>query len=230
VSAATAEFAVSWQGFAPSQVTVWHNSVDLARFQPASNGERAAARASLALPLDVPVATVVARLDDVKGVDLLLEAWPSVVGQVPTARLLVVGEGPLRDDLVAQLASHGLQDSVDFLGYRDDVPHVLHASDLLVLPSRSEGMPLAALEAFGCGLPVVAHAVGGVPELVVDGLNGRLVPPRPAALAAALSDVLSDVVQREGLARGARSSVENLGVNAYAERMERLYRELLGRG
>lgn len=229
VSDATAEFAVSRQGFSPSRVAVWHNSVDLARFQPPSPGERAAARASLELPPEAPVAAVVARLDRVKGVDLLLQAWQSVVGRVPTARLLVAGEGPLRDDLLAQLASSGAQDSVDFLGYREDVPRVLHAADLLVLPSRSEGMPLAALEALGCGLPVVAHAVGGVPELVVDGTNGRLVPPRPAALAAALADVLSDDVQRERLARGARSSVENLGVNTYAERLERLYREVLGR-
>lgn len=229
VSEATAEFALSSQGFPPSVVAVWHNPVDLARFRPPLRGERVAARASLGLPPEAPVAAVVARLDHVKGVDLLLKAWPSVVSRVPDARLLVVGEGPLRDDLVAQLASSGAQDSVDFLGYRKDVPRVLHAADLLVLPSRSEGMPLAVLEAFGCGLPVVAHAVGGVPELVVDGTNGRLVPPHPAALASALADVLSDDVYREGLARGARSSVESLGVKAYAERLERLYRELLGR-
>ena len=229
VSEATARSAVSRQGFSASRVNVWHNSVDLARFRPPSRTERADARRSLGLPPGVPVVVVVARLDHVKGVDMLVEAWPSVVRRVPTARLLVVGEGQSRDDLVSALASRGVQDSVDFLGYRSDVPPILHAADVLVLPSRSEGMPLAALEALATGLPVVAHAVGGVPELVADGVNGRLVPPRPEALAGALSEVLSDDVLRQSLARRARPSVENLGVTAYAERLEGLYRRLLVR-
>ncbi|MFW6089702.1 MAG: glycosyltransferase family 4 protein [Gemmatimonadota bacterium] len=230
VSEATKTFAVAQQGFAPSKVAVWHNSVDLARFVPPSAAERAAARAALELPPDVPVVAVVARLDRVKGVDILLDAWPSVVRRVPTARLLVVGEGPLRDDLEARLATHGaVRNSVDFLGYRSDVPHILHAVDLLALPSRSEGMPLAVLEAFACGLPVVAHAVGGVPELVVDGVNGRLVPLRPAALATALADVLSDAGLRERLANAARASVEPLGLWVYTERLELLYREIIER-
>lgn len=230
VSEATAEFAVSWQGFRPSRVEVWHNSVDLARFHPPTPGERAAARESLGLPVTAPVAALVARLDHVKGVDLLAEAWPSVVRELPDARLLVVGEGPLRDDMMAVLASRGAADSVDFLGYRNDIPDILHAADVLALPSRSEGMPLAALEALASGVPVVAHDVGGIPELVVDDVNGRLVPPRPEALAKALSAVLADRGLQKRLARQARPSVENLDVVAYAERLEGLYRRLLGRG
>lgn len=230
VSEATKEFAVTQQGYLPSRVAVWHNSVDLERFAPPSAAERAAARASLGLPSDVPVAVVVARLDQVKGVDILLDAWPTVVRRVPAARLVVAGDGPLRDDLVARLSAHGaVQDSVDFLGYRSDVPNVLHAADLLALPSRSEGMPLAALEAFASGLPVVAHAVGGVPELVVDGANGRLVAPHHEALAAALADVLSNGDLRTRLASGARASVESLGLRVFAGRLERLYREILER-
>lgn len=227
VSEATAKFAVSWQGFPRSRVEVRHNSVDLERFRPPSNAERAEARRSLGLPTDAPVVAVVARLDHVKGVDLLIEAWPSVVERVPLARLLVVGEGPQRADLVESLVSRGAADSVDFLGYRSDVEHVLHAADVVALPSRSEGMPLAALEALACGLPVVAHAVGGVPELVVEGVNGRLVPPDPPALASALAEVLSDAEQLDRLARRARPSVARLGVEGYAEWLEGLYRRLL---
>ena len=227
VSEATGKFAVSWQGFRPSRVDIWHNSVDLARFRPPSPAERVDARNALGLPLDAPVVAVVARLDHVKGVDMLVEAWSSVRRDVPSARLLVVGEGPFRAELGAVLVSRNQQDSVDFLGYRSDVPRILHAADVLALPSRSEGMPLAALEALASGLPVVAHAVGGVPELVVDGVNGRLVPPRPEALAEALSAVLSDGVLRRRLARQARPSVEQLDVTAYAERLERLYRGLV---
>lgn len=227
VSEATARFATSYQGFRASQVEVWHNSVDLSMFRPPSSAERATVRKSLGVPLDALVVVAVARLDLVKGVDLLVEAWPAVVRRVPSARLLVVGEGSQRDDLVSALASQGQLDSVEFLGYRNDIPRILHAADVLALPSRSEGLPLAALEALASGLPVVAHAVGGVPELIVDGENGRLVPPRPEALAAALIEVLSDGVLRERLALRARPSVEGLGVQDYAERLEQMYMRLL---
>lgn len=224
VSQATASFAKSHQGFRDSQVEVWRNPVDLSAFQPPSVEERAASREALRLPLDVPLVVAVARLDPVKGVDLLVEAWPSVIDKVPSALLLVVGEGIQRDELTSRVSALGLVDSVQFLGYRSDIPDILHAADVLALPSRSEGLPLAALEALASGIPVVGHAVGGVPELIVDGDNGRLVPPDPDALAAALTEVLSDAALRERLARRARPSVEELSLSGYAERLERMYR------
>lgn len=227
VSEDTARFAVASQGFSADRVEVWHNPVDLSQYRSPSPEERDAARRSLDLPVDAPVVACVARLDRVKGVDLMVEAWPSVVRRVPTARLLMVGEGPLREELIASLEVRGARDSVHFLGYRSDVAHVLHAADLFALPSRSEGSPLAALEALASGLPVVGHTVGGVPELVVDGDNGRLVRPDPAALADALAEVLADPELRRRLATRARPSVEPLGLEAYAERLEGLYRRLL---
>ena len=227
VSEATARFAMSYQGFRASQIEVWRNSVDLSRYRPPSPAERADVRRELNVPLDVPVVITVARMDHVKGLDILVEAWPSVVRQTPSAHLIIVGDGSLRDDLVSRVASHGLMESVHFLGYRTDVPRILHAADILALPSRSEGLPLAGLEALASGLPVVAHAVGGVPDLVVDGENGRLVPPRPETLAEALIELVSDGALRERLARGARPSVEGLGVQSYAERLERLYRSVI---
>jgi glycosyltransferase involved in cell wall biosynthesis len=225
VSEATARFARSYQGFKESQIEVWHNPVDLSRFRPPSQDERVAVRKSLGVPPDTLLVVAVARLDPVKGVDILVEAWPSVVRQVASARLLVVGEGRQRDELVSALSSQGALDSVQFLGYRSDVPDILHAADLIVLPSRSEGLPLAALEGLASGLPVVAHAVGGVPELIVDGDNGRLIPPHPEALAAALTEVLSDRTLRARLALRARPSVEKLSLRDYAERLEQMYRQ-----
>lgn len=227
VSEDTARFATTSQGFRPNQVQVWHNPVDLEQFRPPSADQRAASRESLGLPADAPVAIAVARLDLVKGIDLLVEAWPEVVRRVSDARLVVVGEGPMRGELVSALSAHGVLGSVDFLGYRSDVAFVLRAADVLALPSRSEGMPLAALEGLATGLPVVGHAVGGVPELVVDGRNGRLVPPEPHLLAAALADVLGDASLRSRLASDARKSVEPLGLGPYAERLEGLYRRLV---
>lgn len=144
---------------------------------------------------------------------------------MPSARLVLAGDGPQRESLVNRLASAGALDSVHFLGHRHDVPDILHAADVLALPSRSEGMPLAALEGLASGLPVVAHAVGGVPELIIDRENGRLIPPDPEALAAALIEVLTDERLRTDLARRARPSVEKLALASYAERLEHMYRQ-----
>lgn len=228
VSDAVARFAKSYQGFQDSQIEVWHNSVDLSRHTPASPEEREATRASLGIPSDAPVVITVARLESVKGVDLLVEAWPTVLRAVPSARLLLAGDGPQREALKARLSEEGAIDSVQFLGHRHDVPDLLHAADVLALPSRSEGLPLAALEGLASSLPVVAHAVGGVPELIKDGENGRLVPPEPDALAAALIEVLTNSTLRSDLARRARPSVERLALASYAERLEHMYRQTVG--
>jgi len=227
VSEATARFATSKQGFRDSQVEVWLNPVDLSDYRPPSALERYDVRRELGLEADALVVVAVARLDHVKGVDLLVSAWPTVARRVSSARLLLVGAGPQRDELVASLEAAGHLNSVHFLGYREDVTHVLHAADVLALPSRSEGMPLAALEGLASGLPVVAHAVGGVPELVVDDENGLLVPPRPEELARALIEVLEDDARRARLARRARPSVEPLDLPVYAARLEKLYRSLI---
>lgn len=227
VSGATARFAISAQGFRPENVTVWHNPVDLEQYLPATPAERREARAELGFAEGDRVVATVARLDRVKGVDLLARAWPAVVARVPEARLLLVGYGDLLDEIRSLLDAADVLDTVTFAGYRQDVWHVLHAVDVLALPSRSEGMPLAALEALASGVPVVARAVGGVPELVRDGENGVLVPMDVEALASALADLLSDDRRRRHLASRARASVLDLELSDYAARLEGLYREML---
>lgn len=227
VSRTTANFATSVQGFAPSDVQVWHNPVDLSRYAPASQAEREDVRRELGLADDDLVVATVARLHRVKGVDILAEAWPAVVREVPSARLLLVGDGDLRDEVVAALEAGGVRSTVTLTGHREDVARLLHAADVLALPSRSEGMPLAALEALASGLPVVAHAVGGIPEVVLDDDNGILVSARPDSLAEGLVQILTDDPYRERLARRARPSVATLSLDDYAVRLESLYREIL---
>lgn len=227
VSQSTARFATSAQGFRASDVEVWHNPVDLDRYRPPSPEERRSVRRELGLANDDLVVVTVARLDRVKGVDILARDWPAIARRVPSARLLLVGQGALREDLLSVLESEGVLPTVTMTGYREDVAHVLHAADVLALPSRSEGMPLAALEALASGLPIVAHAVGGIPELVVDGQNGILVPLETGAMAEGLIGILSNDRRRERLARQARSSVVTRGLDAYAARLESFYRALL---
>jgi glycosyltransferase involved in cell wall biosynthesis len=136
---------------------------------------------------------VVARLEPEKGHPTLLEAWPAVLRSVPGAYLLLVGEGSRREALEAQARELRIAHRVVFTGRRDDVPAVTAALDVAVLPSYREAQGLSILEAMALSRPVVASNVGGIPEMIVDGETGLLVPPRdPDALAAAITRLLTD--------------------------------------
>ena len=123
---------------------------------------------------------VVARLEPEKGHPTLLEAWPLVLRAVPDAYLLIVGEGSRRDALEAQARELRIAHRVVFTGRRDDVPAVTAALDVAVLPSYREAQGLVILEAMALSRPVVASNVGGIPEMIEDGVTGLLVPPHDA--------------------------------------------------
>ena len=219
-------FLVEDQGFRREQVEVWLNPVDLRRFTPPNASQRADARAALGLDMSARVVVAVGRLDRLKGIDVLLDAWRTVSARDASAVLLLVGDGPERAALERLARSHGLG-SVRFLGHRSDVRPTLWASDLAAMPSRLEAMGIAALEALACGLPVVASRVGGIPETVRDGQNGLLVPPEDAAaLAAAIGLLLSDDARRRSLVAGAVKLVEPYGLDRFVAKLEAKYREL----
>jgi glycosyltransferase involved in cell wall biosynthesis len=123
-----------------------------------------------------PQIGVVARLELEKGVDLFLEAAAEVAKAAPACRFLVVGDGPLRGLLEAQARRLGLEDRVCFLGWRLDARSIIGCLDVLAATSRSEGMPLALLEAMSAGVPVVAMATGGIPDQIEHGCEGLLAP------------------------------------------------------
>ena len=162
-------------------------------------------------PVDRPDALFVGALEASKSVDVLLEAWRYVVGRVPGARLTVAGSGTQQGALLRQVRLASLEGSVRFTGAvgRDEVRRLLDACRLLVLPSRSEGMGRVILEAFARARPVVASRVGGIPELIQEGVTGRLVAPEdPEALAKALVGILEDGEMAADMGREARSAVE----------------------
>jgi glycosyltransferase involved in cell wall biosynthesis len=165
------------------------------------------------VPLDVPrrrahpgpvTLLSVGRLRAPKGFVTLVRATAGL-----EARLRIAGDGPDRPALEAEIDRLGLSDHVELLGTRDDVPELLASSDVFVLSSDSEGLPMSVLEAMAAGLPVIASAVGGVPEAVRDGETGALVPPRDsAALARALRRLVADPALRERLGDAGRRRVE----------------------
>lgn len=167
---------------------------------------RAQTRAALGLHEDQVAIGCVARLVWFKGLDALVESIPKIVQQHPHARFFIVGEGPLKDTLLAQANQLGVADKLVFLGERNDIPALLAAFDVFVLPSVSEGMPITILEAMAASKPIVATDVGGVGEMIVDKVSGLLVPPRaPAVLAEALLSLVGDASLRARMGAAAKA-------------------------
>ena len=179
------------EGRAVAPISLIYNGVDLQRYnhqQPCCTLHE-----EYLIPADAQIVGVVARLEAEKGHRTLLEAWPLVLAEVPSARLLIIGEGSERDSLEAQVVSLGIEDRVVFTGRREDVPAVTAARDVAVLPSYREAQGLSVLEAMALGRPVIASRVGGIPEMIEDGVSGLLVEPHDCdALAAGIVRLLTD--------------------------------------
>ena len=155
-----------------------------------------------------PVVGVVGRLSPEKGVDLALRVHHMVTRRLPNAQLLVAGEGPERVELERQAERLGIGPSVCWLGYQEKIAEVYRRLTVLLIPSRSEGLPNVALEAMGYGVPVVATSVGGLPEIVSDGENGFLAPSDDAeALASRVLCVLDNPLVRRRLGQRAQREV-----------------------
>ncbi|WP_409183718.1 glycosyltransferase [Amycolatopsis sp. VS8301801F10] len=179
------------------------NGVDTVWFAP---GDRVAARRELNLPQHTPIAVCLGRLAELKGQDQLLSAWPEVLRRVPDAKLVLVGDGPMGPVWREQhpVAAH---ESVRWMGHTDDPAAFYTAGDVVVLPSRAEGMALVPLEAMACARPVVAFDVGGMRQSIADA--GAVLPPGDLALLAdAVATRLADpeLARREG--RRARRRAE----------------------
>lgn len=178
-------------GFKSSRVTTIHNGIDLAK----SIASRSAGDMKRAL--GVTDASIVfgtaGRLSPVKGHDTFIKAARLILDKVPGARFVFAGDGPLETNLKALAARSGVDGACVFLGARSDINDVIAAFDVLVLPSLSEGLPMAVLEGMAAGKAVVASRVGGLPEVIQHGTSGLLVPPADAqALASACVDLATD--------------------------------------
>lgn len=207
-------------GLDPRQVVTIPNGIDLRPF-----AGTAAVREGR--PFRLRVGTI-ARLTPQKGLDILIEAAAKVVAEEPQARFVIGGEGRERPHLEEMIRAHRLEDQVTLPGFIADVPRFLADLDVYVLSSRYEGLPLAALEAMAAALPVVATPVGGVPEAVLDGVTGMLVPPEdPDALAGAILALLRQPDRARSLGQAGRRRCEaEFDAEVMAARVVNLYREV----
>ena len=219
----------------PKSWTVVHNGIDLDYFSPGTEASPSLP-ADLGLSESAPpgghrVVTLLAALRDFKGITHAVRAWPDVLARVPEARLLLVGSGSEEASLRAQVADLGLTESVVFAGMRSDIPEILRASEVVLLPSiYGENLPTVLMEAGGCGRPVVASDVGGISDIVADRETGLLVRPGDAAgIADAVVRLLDDRDLAEAMGRAGRQRMERLfDAHGWAANLRRVYETAMG--
>lgn len=224
VSRADQERMTSVEGIPPERIRFVPNGSVAA----APQHDRATVRAELGIDEDAPVVVTAGALYDYKGFDVLIDAALLLAPRYPGLRVLIAGRGPEHDALERRI---GGSDAVRLLGHRRDIADVIGAADVAVSSSHHEGSPLSVMEYMEAGLPVVGTRVGGVPDLIDDGVHGRLVPPGDApALAAALAGLLDDPAAARamgGAARERRRAEFDLSVTI--GRVQDLYEELTAR-
>lgn len=214
------------RGYSDERMEVIHNGIDLAPY----NLSRAEARAAMEerYGSEGPFVGSAGRLVSVKGYDILIEAFAHVVDKFPQAKLVIAGEGPLRGYL-QQLAERLPPGTVQFPGFETGMPTWLSGLDLFVMSSRMEGLPMVALEAMAAGTPVVAHAVGGLPEVISDEDYGWLVrPPGVATLGPAMRLALESPEKLAQKAAAAREMVrQEFSLEQMVRRTEAVYEQVV---
>jgi glycosyltransferase involved in cell wall biosynthesis len=211
-------------GVGPDRRRYIPSGVDLRRFQ--RSGDPASLRRQLGLPSDSHIFLSVNMFFPVKGHSVLVEAFRRLSGRRPGSYLVMTADGPLRGEITDQVARAGLADRVRFTGLinLEEIPPFIAACDTLVMPSLSEGLPLAVLEAFASGKPVVGTTVGGIPELVSDGRFGILVPPSdPEAFAQAMEAAMDRTWDADLL----RARAEEFSWPIVVDKLFAVYKEIV---
>lgn len=176
---------------------------------PKSSWDAASTRLKFGLPTDAFIIGAVGRLATVKGHSYLIEAMPSILNEIKTCRLIIAGDGPLRGELETLISKLGLSETVKLVGHVDDINGFMAAIDLFVLPSLSEGLPIALLEAMASEKPVLASSVGGISEVITDSSEGILISPcDPKAISNAVRRLFQDGNQRKTLGHNSKKIVE----------------------
>ena len=211
----------------PDRTVTIHSGVDIVFFRDTVKDVEAIRRSLAIGPKELVVGTV-GWLLPIKGPMYLLRAMARVWQTYPDTRLVFAGKGELERALKKEAQEMGASDRVLFLGWRDDIPEVMHMMDVFVLPSLNEGMGRVLVEAMAAGRPVVASNIGGIPDLVSHGENGLLVPAGDvAALARGIRSLLANSAQRKELGEQGKKTADRYGLDLMLTKIDRLYARLL---
>jgi glycosyltransferase involved in cell wall biosynthesis len=210
----------------PAAITIIYNGIDGDEFT--REFDRAEIIEELDISPDAKIIGIVARLDSIKNHRCLIKAMKKVAARFPDALLLVIGDGPLRTELEELVSFVRLNNNIKFLGTRNDIPRLLSVLDIFVLCSLSEGLPLTILEAMAAGKPIVATDVGGIPEIIKDGIDGIIIPSDDSdRLAEAISELLRDKRKRHEMGAKARMKFEEkFTIQTMVKSYEELYESL----
>ena len=214
----------------PKKVVTVHNAVDLGIFtSDVSSHNDKALKNRLGISSDQHIVSIIGRLASQKGHYYFLESAKRVAEVLPETRFLVVGDGPLREELEGLSLSLGIAQAVRFLGYRQDIATLMGMSDVIVMPSLREGLPYVLLEALALARPVVGTQMGGIPEVIKHGETGFLVPPKDSeGLAEAIIRVLRNPEEAARLgARGRELVSREFNVETMVQKVAAVYAEIL---
>lgn len=231
VSEGARQHYIKHGGLPPARVQTLYNGIDLSRYG-VTDEIKNRNRLELGLPTGAPVLITVAYLREPKGIQYMLEALPDVLNVYPECRYLIVGDGDFRPVLEAQTRDLRLEHNVIFTGRRSDIPDVLAVSDIFVLPTLTEALPTVLAEAMAARKPVIASKVGGVPEMVDDGVNGLLLPPADARkLAKAIISLLGDPERAAAMGKaGFDIAAARFDLDRQCRQLEACYSELAAAG
>jgi len=227
VSEDVKEDIIRYDSIDPSKIEVIPNGIDVERFNPEKNTTDI--RKEFSLEDDDIVIGFIGRIVPAKGLEYLLNALPYLKEEFKSIKLLIVGEGSLVEKLKESAKKNNIFDNILFTGRRRDIPEILASINIFVMPSIAEGLPNALLEAMAMGKPIVTTEVGGIPEIVKNGFNGLLVPPRDTlSLSKAIKELISNDRLAAKLGQAARDLVhDNLSIKAIAQKWQSLYLSIL---
>jgi glycosyltransferase involved in cell wall biosynthesis len=227
VSDALKKTLIEKRAIPASKIVRIHNGIELGHYHP--NADAGKIRDAWEIPRDVPLFGAIGRMVWQKGFEFLIKAMPEILSAIPAAKLLLVGEGPLKKGLENLAVSLKVKKSVIFAGYRSDITEILAAIDLLVVPSLLEGFPMITLEAMSAAKPVIATCIDGITEQIIDGKNGIMVPPEDHnALAKVILRLSQDRDLSKKLGMAARERVvREFTVDKMVAETEKVYSELL---
>ncbi|MFQ5686143.1 MAG: glycosyltransferase family 4 protein, partial [Candidatus Scalindua sp.] len=220
-------FANETQGIDPKRLLIIYNGID--NVCPVAKKDTYGLRKELDIPTDHSVICTIAHMEEHKGIKYLLESASLLLQSRSDVTFLLVGEGSLKDELKKLCVDLKIEKNVIFAGERSDILEILSLTDIFVLPSLREGLPLTILEAMACGKPVIATNVGGVHEVVKDKISGMLVFPRnPEALHSAMNELLEDREKMKKMGHnGKRVCNESFDSKTMIGKIEGLYDSLL---
>lgn len=229
VSDDTRNFHVKEGRLPKNKVITLYNGIDLSLYKDFSQTKLEITKASLGLPINATVLLTVAVLREQKGIQYMIKAMPTILENVSNLYYLVVGDGEYRETLENLTHSLDLDKYVLFTGHRLDIPEILAAGDIFVLPTLTEALPTVLMEAMAAKKAIVASNVGGVPELVTDGVNGLLVPPAaPSELSKTCLHLIQNEELKNNMSNAGFSIVKNqFTIQLQVDKLSNLYMELI---